>query len=129
MTADPGFASTVLLGANSVSATADNSWTTFTNAVDIVTGGASGSKIEEVIFQGIGVTLNGVVNLILFDGSTNHLIDQVLFAGISGSTTVLAERFVRRYPNLFLASSSQKLRASSMVANQLVKVSAFGGSF
>lgn len=129
MATDPAFAATTLLGANAVAAAADNSWTTFPNAVDIVTGGASGSKIEEVWFQGIGVTVNGIVNLIYFDGTTNHLIDQVLFAGVSGSSTAAAERFIRRYPNLFLGSNTQKLRASSMVASQLVKVIAFGGSF
>ena len=129
MASSPIFATTPKVGSAAVSATADTGWTSPSNAVTILTGGASGSKIEEVVFQGIGVTLAGMVNLFVYDGSTYSLIDQVKFLGVTGSTTASNERFVRQYSNLLIPSSSYTLRASSMVASQLVRVTAFYADF
>jgi hypothetical protein len=132
MATSPAFASTPKFGSAAVSATADNSWTSFTNSVSLLTSGASGSKVEEVVFQGIGVTLAGVVNLVLYDGTNYSLIDQVKFLGVTGSTTAPAERFVRTYSNLLIPATggtTYTLRASSMVASQLVRVTAFYADF
>ena len=126
MSSTPSFAVTPRVGSAAVSSSADNSWTTFTNAVDILTGVASGTKIEEVVIQGLGVTTAGVLNIIYYDGTTNHLFDQVLITAVSGTSTAITFRAVRQYSNLILPSSSAKLRASSMVASQLIRVTAFG---
>ena len=128
MAASPIFATTPKAGSAAVSATADTGWTAPSNTVTIVTGGSSGSKVEEIIFQGIGVTLAGIVNVFLYDGTNYSLIDQVKFLGVSGSTTASAERFVRQYSNL-LVPNGYSLRVTSMVASQLVRVTAFYADF
>jgi hypothetical protein len=132
MASSPVFAATPKFGSATVSATADTGWTSLTNSVALLTSGASGSKVEEVVFQGIGITLAGMVNLVLYDGTNYSLIDQVKFLGISGSTTASAERFVRQYSNLVIPATggtTYTLRATSMVASQLVRVTAFYADF
>lgn len=128
MSTAPQFATTLNVGSGAVSATADTGWTSPTHTTDIITGGTNGTKVEELVFQGIGVTLAGMVNVWLYDGATHYLVDQVKFVGVSGSTTLTAERFVRQYSNLFV-KSGWKLRVSSMVASQLVNVTGYGGDF
>lgn len=128
MSATVAFASTPNVSTVAVSATADTGWTTFTNAVTLWTPGASGGKVEEIWFQGIGVTVASMINLIYNDGTTKRLIDQVMFRGVTGSTTASAERFVRQYSNL-LVKAGATLMVTSMVASQLVAVSAFGADF
>lgn len=128
MATAPSFAAAVLMGAASLSATADASYTAPANAVNIVTAGASGSKIDEIDFQGIGTTVLGTITVFLFDGTNYHLFDCISVPAIAASTTVAPWRYTKPYANLVLANG-WSLRCSSTIANQLVKVSAFGGSF
>lgn len=129
MASTPAFTSTVLVGSGLVPATLDTSLTAPTNATTIVTAGASGSKIEEIVFQAVGTTVAAVLNVFRHDGSTYHLIDQVLIEAVTSSTTAVGWRRVRQYSNLLFANA-ETLRVSQTVAgNQsLVKVTAFGGS-
>lgn len=126
MASTPAFGSTPRMASAAVSATADNSWTTFTNAIDLITGVAAGTKIEEIVFQGIGVTVAGVVNVVFYDGTTNHLLDQVLVTALTATSTAIGFRAVRQYPNLVLPNANCKIKISSMVASQLIKATAFG---
>ena len=130
MATAPAYASTINLGSGLVPATLDTSLTAPTNVTTIVTGGTNGTKIEELIFQGVGTTVAGVVNVFLYDGSTYHLYDQVLVAAVTSSTTAIAFRTTRQYANLFLKDNTWTLRVSTTVAGlqSMVKVTATGGS-
>ena len=129
MATAPAFASTVNLGSGLVSATLDTSLTAPTNVTTIVTGVAAGTKIEELVFQGVGTTVASVVNVFLYDGSTYHLYDQALITAVTSSTTAVAFRNTRQYTNLLLKDNTWSLRVTNTVAgNQsMIKVTATGG--
>jgi len=126
MGVDPAFAATVRHEAVSVSATADTSLTAPTTTVTLLTAGASGTKIEELLFQGIGSTLAGVVRVFIYDGSTYHLQWEEAVTVATSSNTAATYRQSRTFDNLVL-KSSESLRITSAVASQLIKVHAFGG--
>lgn len=130
MASTPSFAATPILGAGLIPATLDTSLTAPTNTTSLFTAGSSGTKVEEIVFQGVGTTAAGVVNVFAYDGSTYHLIDQVLVSAVTSNTTSVAFRAVRQYTNLVLPSSSWSLRVTGTVStNQsMIKVSAFGAS-
>ncbi len=133
MASTPSFAATPKLGSGLVHATFDTSLTAPTNVTTIVTGAASGTKIEELIFQGVGTTVASVVNVFVYDSgaTTYHLIDQVLVSAVTSSTTALAFRSRKQYQNLLLPSTSYSVRVTNTVAgNQsMIKVTAFGADF
>jgi hypothetical protein len=129
MASTPSFAVTSKVGTGAVSGTASTSFTSPSNPTTIVTGASGGTKIEEIIFQGIGTTVAGTVNVFVHDGTNYSLIDQVLVTAITSSTTAAMFRARRQYQNLILPSTSWTLRVSSMVASQLIQVSAFGADF
>jgi hypothetical protein len=131
MAAAPAFAATPVTWTGLVPGTLDTSLTAPTNVTTLGTAGASGSKIEEIVCQGVGTTAAGVVNIFLYDGSTYHLYDQFLVPAVTSSTTAVAWRATRAYANLVLASNSWSLRCTVTVAGDvsLVKVTATGGSF
>lgn len=129
MSSTPAFASTPKVGSATAHATLDTSLTGPTNYATPLTGGASGSVVHELIFQGLGTTVAGVVNVFLHDGSAWSLIDQVLVSAVTSSTTAVAWRARRQYENLFLPSNSWTLRFSQTIAgNQsMIRVSALYG--
>lgn len=132
MASSPAFAATPKWGSALVSATADTSYTAPSNSVVILTSGASGSKVEEIVFQGHGTSLAGMINLFVYDGTTYRIIDQVKFLGVTGSTTASSERFVRQYSNLILPATggtTYTLKASSMIASNPIMVTAFYADF
>lgn len=128
MATAPAFAATVNVGSGLVPATLDTSLTAPTNVTTIVTGGSSGTKVEELIFQAVLTTAAGVVNVFLYDGSTYNLYDQVLIAAVTSSTTAVAWRTNRQYSNL-IVKSGWTLRVSQTIStNQSgIKVTATGG--
>jgi len=130
MAAAPIYTGTVNVGSGLVPGTADTSRTAPSNATTIFTAGSSGSRIEEIIFQGVGTTVAGIVCVFRHDGSTYHLIDEVAITAVTPSTTVAAFRTTRQYANLLL-KSGDTLRVTTQIAgNQsLVKVTAEGGDF
>lgn len=131
MASAPEFSATIKLGSGLVPATLDTSLTAPTNVTTIVTGAATGTKIEELVFQGVLTTVASVVNVFLYDGSTYHLYDQVLISAVTSSTTAVAFRTNRQYSNLFLPDNTWSLRVTNTVAgNQSgIKVTASGGDF
>lgn len=128
MSASPAFASTVLMGSAAPSATADNVYTAPAHAQLVVTAGGSGSKIDEIVFQGIGTTVQGVITVWLYDGSAYHLYDAIAVPAPTASSTAPPWRQVKGYSNLVLLNG-WSLYISSTVASQLMNISAFGGSF
>lgn len=130
MASAPAFAATPNVGSGLVPATLDTSLTAPTNVTTILTAGASGSKIQEIILQGVGTTVASVVNIFRYDGATYHLIDQVLVAAVTSSTILVAYRASRVYDNLVLKSGDTLRVTNTVSGNQsMIKVTALGGDF
>jgi len=130
MSSTPGFAATPANGSGTVPATQDTSLIAPTNVTTILTAGAAGSRIDEIRVVGLATTVAGVVNIFAYDGSTYHLIDQVLVTAVSSTTTAVAFSAVRYYANLIL-KNGWSLRVAQTVAGNTssLKVSAFGGDY
>lgn len=130
MASTPAFAATPNVGSALVPGTADTSLTAPTNVATVFTAGANGAKIEEIVVQGVGTTVAGVVNVFRHDGSTYHLIDQFVVTVVTSSTTAAAYRLAKVYENLLL-KATETLRVTITVAGDqsLLKVTAFGGDF
>lgn len=130
MASTPAFAATPNVGSGLVPGTADTSLTAPTNVTTVWTAGASGGKIEEIVCQGVGTTVAGIVNVFRHDGSTYHLIDQFIVTAVTSSTTAGAYRSTKQYTNLVL-KGTETLRVTVTVAGDvsLLKVTAFGGDF
>jgi len=130
MASGPAFAATPAVGSGLIPGTLDTSLTAPTNVTTILAGGTSATKVEEIVFQGVGTTVAGVVNVFLYDGSTYHLIDQVLVSAVTSSTTAVAFRTNRLYDNL-LVKNNWSLRVSGTVSGNvsLIKVTAYGGDY
>lgn len=142
MAADAAFASTVNNGSQLLG-TAETNLQVPTTTSTVITAGANGTKIEEIVIDatttGLGATtVAGLVYVFLYDGSTYHLYDTVTVRAITGSATAAPYRSlpsdfasgVSRPVNLFL-KSGWSLRASQSIAGNasVLKISAFGGDF
>lgn len=130
MATNPSFIGTPRIGVGSLTTgqTARSSGTS-TNVVDILSAGASGSRILEVVIKADDDPADSVVVLWLHDGSTNTVFDEVdIDYPAAGSTTVTAYRTTTTYSNLVLPSG-WKLQASITVTPTAgtVKVLALGG--
>lgn len=134
MAADPIFASTVNLGAALLGSAETNLRVPAQSSV-VVTAGASGTKIEEVVVEAgmttlVATTVAGLVYLFTYDGSTYTLFDTIAITAITASSTVAPFRLARQYPNLVL-KTGWSLRASQSIAGNasILNIFAFGGDF
>lgn len=131
MAADPSFASTINNGAALLGA-AETNLQVPTTAVVIVTAGAAGTKIDEVVVEAsqtslVATTVAGLVYLFLYDGATYHLFDTVTVTAITASTTVAPFRLARSYANLVLKTGWSLRAAQSIAGNaSVLKCHAFG---
>jgi hypothetical protein len=132
MATEPAFASAIKIGAATVGS-AETNLSAPAQSVVIVTAGASGTKIEEVVVHAMTTTLTpttvaGLVYLFAYDGTTYHLFDTIVVTAVTASTTVAPFRTNRMYANLVLPTG-WFLRASQSIAGNasLLKVEAFGG--
>lgn len=128
MAVDPIFATTPNIDSGQVSATADTSLTATTTYTTVFTAGSSGSKIEEIVFQGVGSSLAGVVRVFIYNGSTVRLLWEEAVTAVTSSTTAATYRTARQFDNLVL-EAGWTLRVTSAVANQLIAVHVFGADF
>jgi hypothetical protein len=134
MSTDPQFAATVNNGTQLLGAAETNLQVPTTTST-VVTAGASGTKIEEIVVEATATSLTpttvaGLVYLFLFDGTTYHLFDTIAVTAVTASTTTAPFRVSSRYTNLWL-KSGWSLRASQSVAGNasLLKCHAFGGDY
>jgi hypothetical protein len=81
--------------------------------VDIVTAGASGSRIDQIDISGLGTTTAGVVRLLLNDGSNTRLFKEVLVSAITPSTSVEAFRASLVFAEGLVLPTGWKLKAST----------------
>lgn len=128
MSAQPLYFSIPHVDAGIVPATLDTSLTAPTNATSIFEGAATGSKIEEITFLGLGTTVAGLVHVFLHDGTTYHIRDSVIVAANTVSATAVPVNYVRMYSNLWLPDDNWSIRVTTTIAgNQsMLKCIAFG---
>lgn len=132
MSSSPAFASTPNIGA-ALLGNAETDLQVPTTTSVILTAGASGTKIEEIVVEAskagslIDTTVAGLVYLFLYDGATYHLFDIVTVTAITGSATAAGFRIANRYANLWL-KTGWSLRASQSIAGNanVLKVFCFG---
>lgn len=133
MATDPTFAAAPRVGANVVAAV-ETSLTIPAQSVAIVSAGASGSLLAEVVVHAVAASLTpttvaGLVYLFLFDGATYHLFDTLAVTAVTASATVAPFRTSKLYTESIQTGWS--LRASQSIAgnNGLLKVEAFVGDY
>lgn len=130
MATAPAFASAInngsqLLGANETNLQVPGQTST------VLTAGASGTKIEEIMIEAtatslVASTAAGLVYLFLYDGSTYHLFDTIAVYAITASGTAAPFRVTKQYQNLVM-KTGWSLRASQNGNASIIKISAFGG--
>lgn len=128
MAGTPGFAATIRAAFGSVN-TANTARDGTGTIATILTAGASGTKIDEIVVAAQDNPADSIVNLFLHDGTTARYFDAVDMADpAAGSATVETFRAVKPYANLEIPSG-WSLRASITAAPTagLVGVFAFGG--
>lgn len=133
MAQDPAFAATPRAGANIITAL-ETSLTVPTQSVSIISAGASGSLLTEVVVHAvttslIPTTVAGLVYLFLFDGATYNLFDTLAVTAVAASATVAPFRTNKLYTESIQTGWS--IRASQSIAgnNGLLKVEAFVGDY
>lgn len=116
MATTPAFAVTPRIGTGSVSTANTNRDGTGT-IVSIITGAASGTRINEVVIQATGDPADSIVTVYLNDGVSSTLFDEIDIGDpAAASTTVAGYRTRRIYDNLVLPSASWSLRAAITVS-------------
>lgn len=133
MATDPAFAATPANGAALLGSAETDLQAPTTTSV-ILTAGANGTKVEEVVVQAsksaalTPTTVAGLVYLFLYDGSTYHLFDTIAINANTASSTIPGIRVRNVYSNLVL-KTGWSLRASQSIAGNasILKVHAFGG--
>lgn len=134
MAADPAFGSTPV-AAGALLGNAETSLTVPTTASTLVTVGASGMILDEIVVMAATTSLApaivaGLVYIFLFDGTTNHLFDVLsipLPASAASSTTPplrLNKYYTEAIPATWLIKASQSIAGNA----NLLKVTVFGGS-
>jgi hypothetical protein len=123
MAAAPVFAVTPRVGSANV-ATADSSYTSPSNVGTVLTAGASGTRIAEVVVKCAATSAAALIRLWLYDGSTYHLFDEITVAAATGSSTVAQTRVSTVYSNLVIPTG-WSLRATTSVS-QSTNVVALG---
>lgn len=133
MAQDPTFASAPRVGANVITAV-ETSLTIPTQSVAIISAGASGSLLAEVVVHAVTTSLTpttvaGLVYLFLFDGSTYNLFDTLAVTAVTASATVAPFRTSKLYTESMQTGWS--LRASQSIAgnSNLLKIEAFVGDY
>lgn len=112
MAASPVFAVTPVVGMAQVSAANTNRDGTTGTYVTLLTAGASGTRVAEIVTQGSVTTTAGMVRLFLTDGTTTRMFDEISIAAATVSATVKGNRVSTTYNNLVIPSG-WSIRAST----------------
>lgn len=130
MASTPAFSATPATAAVSISTANTNRDGTGTIGT-VLTAGASGTRIEEIVVKADGDPADSTIVFYLYDGSAYHVFDEWDIGNpAAGSTTVASYRETRKYDNLVI-KSGWSLRASITVAptSGAVQVIALAGDF
>lgn len=79
----------------------------------VITGAASGTRIDDIEINATGTTTAGVIRLFLHDGTNARLLREILVGAITPSTSVAAFNTRLTDLGIILASASWSLRAST----------------
>lgn len=112
MAASPVFAVTPIVGMAQVSVANTNRDGTTGTYVTLLTAGASGTRVAEIVTQGAVTTTAGMVRLFLTDGTTTRMFDEISIAAATVSATVKGNRVSTTYNNLVIPSG-WSIRAST----------------
>lgn len=104
MASSPAFAVTPIIGMAQVSTANTNRDGTTGTYVTLVTAGASGTRIAEIVTQGSVTTTAGMVRLFLTDGTTTRMFDEISIGAATVSGTVKGNRVSTTYNNLVIPS-------------------------
>lgn len=95
------------------------------SSVTVTLGGGVGTLVPQITLNGTGITVAGVVQTYLYDGTAYHFDDSFLVTVVSPSTTVVPFQLSRPYQALWIPPT-WTLVATSFAASQLVNVTARG---
>lgn len=122
MATNPQFATTLNFGHALLGSAETNPQAPTQASADIITAGAAGTKVEEIIIQAAptsltGATVAGLVYIYLFKttGSVYRLYDTLTVTLVSPSATVAPFRLRVGYGNLFVPNG-WTVRASQSIA-------------
>lgn len=133
MSSSPSFTSTLRSGRAVLSAaTTDRTGATTTNIVDILTGVAAGTRIDQIVTMADGNPADSTILIFLHNGTDYRLFYEFDIGDPAAtSTTVSGDRQVANFDSLYLPSTSWKIAAAITVAptSGNVNVWAFGADF
>ena len=95
----------------------------------VITGAATGTRVDDITITATGTTTAGVVRLFVNDGTTSYLWQEILVPAITPSTTVQVFTFTLLNQALLLASASWSLRASTNNAETFNVIVTRAGDF
>jgi hypothetical protein len=126
MATSPAFAATPRLASVSV-ATADSSYTAPTSVGTLITGAATGTKVNEIAVKIAlsGLSTAAVIRIFLYDSNQYFLFDELVAGSATSSASVASTRASATYNNLVLPSSSWSVRVTTSVS-QATHVTAQG---
>lgn len=95
----------------------------------VITGAATGTRVDDITITATGTTTAGVVRLFINDGTTSYLWQEILVTAITPSTTQQVFSFTLLNQALLLASASWSLRASTNNAETFNVIVTRAGDF
>jgi len=134
MAVEPSFAATVRTG-SALLGNAETNLQVPTTTSTIITAGASGTKIEEIVLEAtttslVPVTVAGLVYVFLHDGTTYHLYDTLVVTAVTASSSAVPFRYSKTYTNLWMPTSWSVRCSQSIAGNaSILKCTIFGGDF
>lgn len=99
--------------------------------VDLITGAATGTRIEHIDITAAGTTTTGVVRLFLYDGTNTRLWMEILVTAITPSTSIkpFSATINLSLPSvLMILLSGWKIKASTHNA-ETFNINCVGGDF
>lgn len=114
--------------------TADTSLTAPSTVGNVLTAGASGTRIDYIDIQGVATTTASIINLFIFDGTNYFLWTQVPVIAVTSGTTAPAYQAVlssNGNANIMPLTlpTGHSLRATTTIAQTGIRVIAYGGDF
>lgn len=114
--------------ANVTAATTDYTGATTTNIVTLLTAGANGSKVFEIVVEVPVTSAAGHVQIWVDDAGagTLRLFDTLAITAITVSTTVAPYRIAKQYDNFVLTAASVVKAGVSVINNPTVVHALYG---
>ena len=130
MATAPNYASTPRFAIGQISAANTNRDGTGT-LVDVITGAATGTRVDDITIQAVNTTTGGMVRLFvtLDGGTTNRLIREIEVSARTPSGTVPAFRFELYDLGIILPNANARIRAATNNAEAFNVIVTRAGDF